>query len=432
MAFVNDTVFALATAPGKAGVAVVRVSGPAVADVAAALFGELPAPRMASLKVLCDAGGVRLDQALVVYFEQGRSFTGEEVLEFYLHGSIAVVNRVLRVLGDLNGLRLAEAGEFTRRALENGCLDLAQVEGLADLIDAETEAQRRQALRVLSGDLGKVAERWRADLIRAAALIEATIDFADEDVPVDVTPEVDALLNGVLSVLEKEISGVETAERIRTGFEVAIVGAPNVGKSTLLNALAGREAAITSEFAGTTRDVIEVRMDLSGLPVTLLDTAGLRDTDDHVEGIGIERAKERAVAADLRVFLIEDGQSPDFEPLAGDIVVAAKADTLSDVRNAVSGKTGQGLSKLVSKVSDKLSSLAGRSGIATRERHRVAMVRASESLSAAKAVLALGADHYDIAAEELRTAIRALDSIVGRIDVENLLDEIFSSFCIGK
>lgn len=432
MAFVNDTVFALATAPGKAGVAVVRVSGPAVADVAAALFGELPAPRMASLKVLCDAGGVRLDQALVVYFEQGRSFTGEEVLEFYLHGSIAVVNRVLRVLGDLNGLRLAEAGEFTRRALENGCLDLAQVEGLADLIDAETEAQRRQALRVLSGDLGKVAERWRADLIRAAALIEATIDFADEDVPVDVTPEVDALLNGVLSVLEKEISGVETAERIRTGFEVAIVGAPNVGKSTLLNALAGREAAITSEFAGTTRDVIEVRMDLSGLPVTLLDTAGLRDTDDHVEGIGIERAKERAVAADLRVFLIEDGQSPDFEPLAGDIVVAAKADTLSDVRNAVSGKTGQGLSELVSKVSDKLSSLAGRSGIATRERHRVAMVRASESLSAAKAVLALGADHYDIAAEELRTAIRALDSIVGRIDVENLLDEIFSSFCIGK
>ncbi|MGH1446043.1 MAG: tRNA uridine-5-carboxymethylaminomethyl(34) synthesis GTPase MnmE, partial [Cognatishimia sp.] len=337
MAFVNDTVFALATAPGKAGVAVVRVSGPAVADVAAALFGELPAPRMASLKVLCDAGGVRLDQALVLYFEQGRSFTGEEVLEFHLHGSIAVVNRVLRVLGDLNGLRLAEAGEFTRRALENGCLDLAQVEGLADLIDAETEAQRRQALRVLSGDLGKVAERWRSDLIRAAALIEATIDFADEDVPVDVTPEVEALLNGVLSVLAKEISGVETAERIRTGFEVAIVGAPNVGKSTLLNALAGREAAITSEFAGTTRDVIEVRMDLSGLPVTLLDTAGLRDTDDHVEGIGIERAKERAVAADLRVFLIEDGQSPDFEPLAGDIVVAAKADTLSDVRNAVSG-----------------------------------------------------------------------------------------------
>lgn len=432
MAFVNDTVFALATAPGKAGVAVVRVSGPAVADVAAALFGELPAPRMASLKVLCDAGGVRLDQALVLYFEQGRSFTGEEVLEFHLHGSIAVVNRVLRVLGDLNGLRLAETGEFTRRALENGCLDLAQVEGLADLIDAETEAQRRQALRVLSGDLGKVAERWRSDLIRAAALIEATIDFADEDVPGDVTPEVEALLNGVLSVLAKEISGVETAERIRTGFEVAIVGAPNVGKSTLLNALAGREAAITSEFAGTTRDVIEVRMDLSGLPVTLLDTAGLRDTDDHVEGIGIERAKERAVAADLRVFLIEDGQSPDFEPLAGDIVVAAKADTLSDVRNAVSGKTGQGLSELVSKVSDKLSSLAGRSGIATRERHRVAMVRASESLSAAKAVLALGADHYDIAAEELRTAIRALDSIVGRIDVENLLDEIFSSFCIGK
>lgn len=432
MAFVNDTVFALATAPGKAGVAVVRVSGPAVGDVAAAMFGSLPAPRMASLNILRDADGVRLDQALVLYFEQGHSFTGEEVLELHLHGSVAVVNRVLRVLGDLPGLRLAEAGEFTRRALENGCLDLAQVEGLADLIDAETEAQRRQALRVLSGDLGKTAERWRSDLIRAAALIEATIDFADEDVPVDVTPEVDALLDGVLVVLRKEIAGVDTAERIRTGFEVAIVGAPNVGKSTLLNALAGREAAITSEFAGTTRDVIEVRMDLAGLPVTLLDTAGLRDTDDHVEGIGIERARERANTADLRVFLIEDGKAPDFEPKTSDIVVAAKADTLAVTDDAVSGKTGQGVSELVSKIFEQLSSIAGRSGIATRERHRVAMVRASESLLAAKSVLALGADHYDIAAEELRTAIRALDSIVGRIDVENLLDEIFSSFCIGK
>ncbi|MDO6481676.1 tRNA uridine-5-carboxymethylaminomethyl(34) synthesis GTPase MnmE [Shimia thalassica] len=432
MAYVPDTIFALATAPGKAGVAVVRVSGSLAQNAGKTLFGVLPEPRMASLRLLKDREGRRLDQALVLFFKEKSSFTGEDVLELHLHGSVAVVNAVLRELSDMDGLRLAEAGEFTRRALENGCLDLSQVEGLADLIDAETEAQRRQALRVLSGDLGNLAGQWRENLIRAAALIEVTIDFADEEVPVDVSPEVNDLLSGVQVQLSKEIEGVETAERIRTGFEVAILGAPNVGKSTLLNALAGREAAITSEFAGTTRDVIEVRMELNGLPVTLLDTAGLRETEDHVEGIGIERAKERAANADLRVFLIESGEKPDFEPICGDIVRAAKADTLEDVRDAVSGKTGQGVNELVRDITEVLSSKAARSGIATRERHRRAMLGAQDSLTSARAVVALGPDSYEIAAEEIRTAIRALDSIVGRVDVENLLDEIFSSFCIGK
>jgi tRNA modification GTPase len=263
-------------------------------------------------------------------------------------------------------------------------------------------------------------------------LIEATIDFADEDVPVDVTPEVSALISSVSAKLVTEISGVETAERIRSGFEVAIIGAPNVGKSTLLNALAGREAAITSEYAGTTRDVIEVRMELAGLSVTLLDTAGLRETQDYVEGIGIQRAKERASQADLRVFLVDAGAQPELVVEAVDIVVTAKADTLIDTFGAVSGKTGQGVAALIDQIAERLSVMAGRSGIATRERHRTAMLRAHESLSAATAILVLGSDHYDIAAEEMRTAIRALDSIVGRIDVENLLDEIFSSFCIGK
>lgn len=432
MTLVNDTIFALASAPGKSGVAVVRVSGPDVAAVSTALCGTLPEPRLATLKLIRDSEGVRVDQSLILYFPEGNSFTGEEVLELHTHGSVAVVNRLLRVLGDMPGLRLAEAGEFTRRALENGCMDLAQVEGLSDLIEAETEAQRRQALRVLSGDLGNLAEKWRVDLIRAAALIEATIDFADEEVPVDVTPEVDALLDGVSEDLSKQILGVETAERIRTGFEVAIVGAPNVGKSTLLNSIAGRDAAITSEYAGTTRDVIEVRMDLGGLPVTLLDTAGLRETDDHVEGIGIERAKKRAELADLRIFLVEHGQSPELQPMAGDLTLISKADTLDDVSGAISGKTGQGVPELISAIQAELSERTGNLGIATRERHRVAMVRATESLAAGKAVLALGPEQYDIAAEELRTAIRALDSIVGRVDVENLLDEIFSSFCIGK
>ncbi|WP_243613452.1 tRNA uridine-5-carboxymethylaminomethyl(34) synthesis GTPase MnmE [Shimia aestuarii] len=432
MAHVADTIFALATAPGKAGVAVIRISGSAAASAGAVLFGELPKPRMASLRILRDKAGHRLDQALVLYFPEKNSFTGEEVIELHLHGSVAVVNAVLRELSDIEDLRLAEPGEFTRRALENGCLDLAQVEGLADLIEAETEAQRRQALRVLSGDLGSLAERWRQNLIRAAALIEATIDFADEDVPVDVTPEVSSLLDTVSQDLATEIIGVDTAERIRTGFEVAIVGAPNVGKSTLLNTLAGREAAITSEYAGTTRDVIEVRMELNGFPVTLLDTAGIRETEDHVEGIGIERAKQRALASDLCVFLVEGEDTPDFEPRPGDLVRRAKVDRIADQKDGISGLTGQGVSDLVSDITSVLSERAARSGIATRERHRIAMRRASESLAAAKAVLALGADHYEIAAEELRSAIRALDSIVGRVDVENLLDEIFSSFCIGK
>lgn len=427
-----DTIFALATAYGKAGVAVIRVSGPLAHHAGTTLAGSLPKPRVAGLRLLKDAQGVRLDEALVLVFSEKQSFTGEAVVEFQLHGSTAVVSTVLRVLSEIKGLRQAEPGEFTRRALENGRLDLAQVEGLADLIDAETEAQRRQALRVLSGDLGDQAEKWRLDLIRAAALLEATIDFADEDVPTDVSPEVSSLIQRVLKSLRKEISGVKSAERIRTGFEVAIVGAPNVGKSTLLNALAGRDAAITSEYAGTTRDVIEVRMDLGGLPVTLLDTAGLRETADKVEEIGIARARERAELADLRVFLVEGDERPDFEPHSGDIVLKAKADLLEDKVGAISGVSGEGLSDLIEKVTQRLSDQAAAVGIATRERHRIAMIHAVEAMESAERFVIVGEEVTDLAAEELRSAIRSLDSLVGRIDVENVLDEIFSSFCLGK
>ena len=432
MSVEQDTIFALATAPGKAGVAVVRLSGTRVSVAADLLCGGLPSPRQASLRVLKDGEGRRLDEALVLYFPEKASFTGEAVLELQLHGSVAVVNQVLRVLSDIEGLRLAEPGEFTRRALENGCMDLAQVEGLADLIEAETEAQRQQALRVLSGDLGKTAEVWRTDLIRAAALIEATIDFADEDVPVDVTPEVNALLSETRKTLEREITGVSVAERIRTGFEVAILGAPNVGKSTLLNALAGREAAITSEIAGTTRDVIEVRMDLNGLPVTMLDTAGLRETDDVVEGIGIERARQRAEQADLRIYLITGKDAVDFALQDDDLIVSSKSDLESGTGLAISAKTGAGISDLVAKVTSVLSERSARSGVASRERHRIAMQLALANIDIAMAHFSKGETYYDLGADDLRSAVRALDSIVGRIDVENLLDEIFTSFCIGK
>ncbi|MDB6452759.1 tRNA uridine-5-carboxymethylaminomethyl(34) synthesis GTPase MnmE [Falsirhodobacter sp. 20TX0035] len=422
-----DTIYALASARGRAGVSVLRISGPLAFETVRGLGVEtLPEPRRAALRRLSDETGP-LDDALVLLFQKGASFTGEDVAELHVHGSLATISAVLRALSKMPGCRLAEAGEFTRRALENGCLDLAQVEGLADLIDAETESQRRQALRVLSGAIGRRADGWRRDLIRAAALIEATIDFADEDVPVDVRPEVNALLDTVLLDLRQEVAGSRAAERIRDGFEVAIVGAPNSGKSTLLNALAGRDAALTSDVAGTTRDIIEVRMDMGGLAVTVLDTAGLRTTDDPVETLGIERAVQRAKQADLRVFL-DDGNPLSLGPIENDIVVGAKAD-LTGV--GVSGLTGQGLDQLVQDITKYLQTLSGQSSTITRERHRLAISNAIAHLESAQDELISKAKD-EVAAEALRHGIFELDLLVGRVDVEDLLGEIFSSFCIGK
>ena len=424
-----NTIFALASAQGRAGVSVIRLSGPDAKEVVGKFVSNLPKNRVAGLRVLIDETGEPLDHALVLCFDCPRSFTGDDVVELHLHGSIAVVQSVLRVLGDSGLARLAEPGEFTRRALENGRMDLAQVEGLADLIESETEAQRKQALRVVTGHLGALVEQWRSSLIRAAALIEATIDFVDEDVPVDVTPEVRELLRGVKSDLIKEIAGSKIAERIRVGFEVAIVGAPNAGKSTLLNAMAGRDAAITSDIAGTTRDVIEVRMDLKGLPVTILDTAGLRDGQDAVEVIGIKRALERAGDADLRVFLAGDNEVLPLIQQPDDIRVTPKADLTG---TGVSGVTGQGVSELLDEIQQILEQRSSQAGLATHERHRIAMQSTLIALDVVLPLVDLGPKHYDIAAEELRTAIRSLEALVGRIDVENLLDEIFSSFCLGK
>lgn len=425
-----DTIFALATARGKAGVAIVRISGPGAFGAASALGGDLPESR--GVRVLRNGQSEPIDEALVLRFSEGHSFTGEAVIELHVHGSLAVVDAVLEALAAIEGLRMAEPGEFTRRALENNRLDLAQVEGLADLIEAETEAQRIQAYRVLSGALGEKANAWRSDLIRAAALLEATIDFVDEDVPVDVAPEVVFLIDRVRDSLEKERVGVGIAERIREGFEVAIVGPPNAGKSTLLNALAGRDAAITSEKAGTTRDVIEVRMNLGGLPVTVLDTAGLREADDEIEGIGIRRAIERAEAADLRVFLLSDGDSGvGLVPCDDDILVHGKAD-LGAEGFAVSGKTGKGIGDLVRRIQSVLERRSALAGTAIRARHAGAIVRAVGALERARIEVSLGSERSELAAEELRSSVRALDSLVGRIDVENILDEIFASFCLGK
>lgn len=426
-----DTIFAQATAPGKAGVAVIRISGPDAFSVGQALAGSVPRPSEARLRHLRDGQSGHLDDALVLSFQAPHSFTGEDVVEFQTHGSPATVKAVLSAISATGLARMAEPGEFTRRALENDRMDLAQVEGLADLIDAETEAQRVQALRVLSGSLGQLVDRWRENLLRAAALLEVTIDFADEEVPVDVTPEVVALLTPVMADLAREIAGVDVAERIRDGFEVAILGAPNAGKSTLLNALAGRDAAITSDIAGTTRDVIEVRMDLRGLPVTVLDTAGLREAGDEIERIGIDRARARAEAADLRVFL---KSAPDEQPnitlLDDDIVLLGKADIHGVA--GISGTTGQGVSALIDQITDTLSNRAARQATATHARHAEAMKAALGALEAGMFEVEAGSDRTELAAEHLRSAIRRLDSLIGRIDVEMVLGEIFSRFCLGK
>lgn len=422
-----ETIFAPATAPGRAGVSVIRVSGPSAFAAVRALADRLPLPRHARLSRLSGAAGL-IDSGLVLCFPGPGSFTGEDVAEFQVHGSVAVVQTLLAELGRMENFRLALPGEFTRRALENGRLDLTEVEALADLIDAETEAQRRQAVAQMSGRLRALAEGWRTSLIRAAALIEATIDFADEDVPVDVVPEVLSLLDSVLPELRREAQGFAAAERIRDGFEVAIVGRPNAGKSTLLNALAGREAAITSTVAGTTRDVIEVRMDLGGLPVTLLDTAGLRDATDEVEKIGVTRAVDRASAADLRVFLLDEcDEVPLLAPEPGDIVVRGKADR----GGGVSGLTGVGVPELVALISGRLATRAAGAATINRARHLQAVRTAIGAMESARDELCLP-DRVEHAAESLRQALRALDALIGRVDVENLLDEIFASFCIGK
>ena len=427
-----DTIFALATAQGKAGVSIIRISGPNAENAVNVISNKAVPIGRPCIRRLISKSGVHIDEAMVLRFAAPNSFTGEDIVELHVHGSIAVVQAMLRELSSIPNLRLAEAGEFTRRALENNRLDISKVEGLADLIDSETEAQRMQALRVLSGELGNLTNYWRDKLVRAASLIEATIDFADEEVPVDVTGEVIDIINKIRSSIKKEVEGSIIAERVRNGFEVAIVGAPNLGKSTLLNALAGREAAITSEIAGTTRDVIEVRMDLGGVPVTLLDTAGIRETNDVVEEIGVSRALDRAATADLVVYLYDDtSHLTAFEQDVNVIKLRAKDDQ-GIYADGVSGRTGSGIETLVKELTQRFGEMSKDVGIATHERHRIAMQNALLHLSNAESFVQQGPEMYDIGAEELRMSCRVLDTLIGRVDVESLLDEIFSSFCIGK
>ncbi|MEM8869458.1 MAG: tRNA modification GTPase, partial [Pseudomonadota bacterium] len=333
-------------------------------------------------------------------------------------------------------LTLAEPGEFTRRALQNGRLDLSQVEGLADLINAETSEQHHQAIRVMGGSLAQAVDRWRGSLVRAAALIAASIDFSDEELPPGLVGEVLSLLQTVTVEITGQLSGAKGAERVRTGFEVALLGAPNTGKSTLLNWIAGREVALTSDTAGTTRDVIEVRCDIGGLPVTLMDTAGVRESADPIERMGVRRAKDRAQQADLRVFLTESsaGLSDELESIRqqADLVFSAKSDLYPDVVDGVSGHTGDGVPQLLAAIESRVTEMITPDTLVIRKRHQDALSQALQNLKDVEENLSEDGLFVDLAAEQLRVTLQTLDSVVGKVGVEDLLDEIFKSFCLGK
>lgn len=417
-----DTIFAEATPPGRGGVTVVRLSGPLARSVLESLAGPVGQPRLATLRALRD-GEDLIDRALVLWFEAGHSFTGEEVAELHLHGVPIIAERLSKALLS-RGLRQAEAGEFTRRAFLNGRMDLAEAEGLADLLSAETEAQRRLAMRATEGELGQQVDSLRAKLVRAGALIEASIDFADEEVPEEVPEEVFALVAGVREDIHQMLATYPATERLRQGYEVAIIGPPNAGKSTLLNRIGQREIALVSDIAGTTRDTLELRTDLRGLPVTFLDTAGLRASDDPVEVMGIARARKRAADADLRIHLSEDGLAEASG--VDDIAVRSKADLGTGEGISISALTGEGVAELLDLIYDRLRVRAADSGLVGHKRQAQALERALVALN-------IGRDMPpEFLAESLRHAAQALAMMVGRVGAEDYLDEIFSSFCIGK
>ena len=432
----DDTIFAPATAPGRSAVAVIRVSGPATRHALARLAGRLPEPRRATLVPLRHDGAV-LDRALTLWFPGPASFTGEDSAEFQLHGGRAVLAAVLRALAAVPGCRPAEPGEFTRRAFSNGKLDLGAVEGLADLIDAQTEAQRRQALRQLDGALGRWVEGLREDLLSALALAEGAIDFADEDGLVEALEvELHGLVVGVSRRIESELARESRGLRLRDGLAVAIAGPPNAGKSTLLNALAGREVAIVSPWAGTTRDALTVDLELGGYPLQLIDTAGLRDTDDPVEREGIARARVRAASADLVLWLqaADQPSAPDVETAGAVWTVVTKADLGGGQEgdHRVSALTGAGLGGLVSDLGRFAAEalIDGEGAVVTRLRHRAALEAAQAHLGRIGA--GQGGSDFELVAEDLRGAVAALAGLVGRIGTEDVLGAIFARFCIGK
>jgi tRNA modification GTPase len=446
------TIFALASGGGRAGVAVIRVSGPLAGAALAGMMGKGgkssdTLPRRAVYTPLYDPeGGDGLDDGLVIWFPGPASFTGEDVAEFHVHGGPAVIAGVLEALSRMEGLRLAEPGEFTRRAFENGKMDLTAAEGLADLIEAETAAQRKQALRQLEGELGRVYEAWRERLLSALSHSEAAIDFSDEDLPDTIVAAAAAEIASLEQEIVAHLTDKRRGERLRDGCLIAIIGPPNAGKSSLLNCLARRDAAIVSEVAGTTRDVIEVHLDLGGYPVTVADTAGLRDGGDAIEVEGIRRARRKAEDSDLRLAVFDGVAWPDADPSTlglvdvDTLVVINKCDLAKPTPPlevagqpalAVSALTGDGIDTLLAAAAERVGAMmdVGGSPALTRTRHREALEECRDALARYLGGPGLSPE---LAAEDLRLAARALGRITGRVDVDDILDVIFRDFCIGK
>ena len=437
-----ETIYALSSGRVPAAIAVVRISGPRARFGLETLAGKIPEPRRAAYVTFRDPDSREtIDDGLALWFPAPSSETGEDTAELHLHGGRAILAAVFRVLGGIAGYRPAEAGEFTRRALLNGKLDLAAVEGLGDLVAAETEAQRRQALAQFRGALSAKVEAWRARLIDALALVEAAIDFSDEDDVRGDLPRSSLKIAGELvSEIKPVLADAPRGERLREGFTVAITGAPNAGKSTLLNRLAAREVAIVSAIPGTTRDAIEVALDLAGVPVVLVDTAGMRESGDPIEAEGVRRAYARAAAADLVLWLVDDSRA-DARPETmsrNTWLVRTKADLIDsdsqrDLRKqgfiVVSAKSGLGIDELIAKLSNEAERLGGEPALVTHARQRHALADAVRHL---EAVLSAPFLPEELLAEELRLAARALGRVTGRVDIEDVLDEIFKNFCIGK
>lgn len=443
----RDTIFALATGAGRAGVAVIRVSGPDAGGALRRLTGKpLPAPRLAARVRFSDPdSGRALDDGLCLWFPAPASFTGEDVAEYHIHGGRASIAAMIAALGNSPGLRLAEPGEFSRRAFENDKLDLTAIEGLADLVDAETEAQRRQALRQLDGELGAVYQRWRERLVKTLARLEADLDFPEEGLPERNDTEMNHDISCVVSEITLHLEDNRRGERLRDGIHIAILGPPNSGKSSLLNALAQRNAAIVSATAGTTRDVIEIHLDIGGYPAVIADTAGLRQAEGEIEREGVERALALAAHADLKLVVLDAscGDDPDPTTLAvvddNTLIVRNKSDLVAAgapgvvaghaVAADISVKTGEGLAGLLARIETEIArrlDVAGPPPL-TRARHREALEECRSAL-----VRARDGGAPELMAEDIRLAVRAIGRITGRVDVEDVLDAIFRDFCIGK
>ncbi|CAN5135527.1 tRNA uridine-5-carboxymethylaminomethyl(34) synthesis GTPase MnmE [soil metagenome] len=439
----DQTIFALSSGRAPSAIAIIRVSGPQARAAVERLCGKLPSPRLAQFATLRDLDGSALDESVTLWFPAPHSATGEDVAEFHVHGGRAVIAAMFDALGAIDGLRPAEPGEFTRRAFENGKLDLTEAEGLDDLIHADTDRQRRQALRHLKGLLGEKAESWRQQIIGASALIEAGIDFSDEgDVSAELVAPALRKIAALKSEIEETLISSAQSERLREGLTVAIAGPPNAGKSTLLNRLARRDAAIVSPHAGTTRDIIEVHLDLDGYPVMLIDTAGVRDTVDPVEQEGVRRARDRARTSDLVLWLVDANDSSAQPPHSeGDHapvwIVRNKVDLVAGDKDAVrvrfdiSAARGDGVAELVAALVTYAQDYfgAGEMALVSRTRHRTLL---RETVTALERAGRSDGKGDELLAEELRIAIHSLGRLTGRVDVEDILDVIFREFCIGK